>query len=279
MMTLAASLLLAAACSLQPALDLAVFSGGTLIVRRSSLEWDCRGQPLEAAEIGCDRFAGPAVSPDGESVSVWAGSDTLDCILVIEDGGFRILGSWSRAGLPCWDGRGGLWFTAEGQLMRDGCPVGIPLDAHHISVSGDGSRVVFTDDLDRMQVMSTADGQVEMVNDGFRWYAPHFTPLGIVSPSLDGGIRLVADEGTSCELGSGQQPAWWPDRQGILFVRTSDDGHVLLSSDLWLWTAEEGEQRLSDSPEALEAHPHPCGNRVHYVDMATGGVGVLVFAQ
>lgn len=260
---------------LADAMDVALLEGGTLIQGRDSLTWEGPRGVFCASDIGCDRFFQPATSPDGRTVAVWAGSDSLDCIVIVRRAGVKILGPYSEAGAPAWDGTGILWFTAEGSLFRNCTPVGAPLEAYHISISPEGDRVVYTDMDDRILVMSVETGSVEVVSEDYRFYGPFFTPGGeIVSPSMDGGIWLFSGD-TARYVDRGEQPVWWPAGDCLLFIRTADDGMQLLSSDLWTWTPEGGSCALTDTPSLLETNPTPSDDGVFFVDAAVGSVGFV----
>lgn len=253
-------------------MDVAPLADGILVLGRESVAWAGTPGIFAAAEVGCDRLYHPSTSPDGSTVAVWAGSDDDDCILLVRTRGVEVLGPYGEAGLPAWDASGGLWFTAEGALLRNGEPSGILLDAHHISLSPEGDRVVHTDREDRILVTSTLTGRSEIVSDAFRFYGAFFTPQGaIVSASLDGGIWIFSDE-EAVSVGTGEQPAWWPEHQCLVFVRTTDDGEQLLTSDLWTWTPEEGARVYSQTADVLELSPLPLRDGICYVD-AAGTVG------
>jgi hypothetical protein len=257
------------------ALDVALLDGGTLVQGRDTLTWDGGREEFIASDVGCDRFYGASTSPDGRTVAVWAGSDTLDCIVLVRRAGVKILGPYSEAGAPAWDGQGILWFTAEGSLLRNCIPVGVSPEAYSISLSPEGDRVAYTDRNDRILVMTVETGCVEVVSDRYRFYGPFFTPGGdLVSPSMDGGLWLFAGD-VPVYVDRGEQPAWWPERDCLLYIRTTDDGMQLLSSDLWAWTPEIGSRQLSDSPGILETDPTPSVDGVFYVDAGEGLVGFV----
>jgi hypothetical protein len=258
------------------AVGVAPLGDKTLAAGRDLLSWDGRPGSLSAGETGCDRFYGPVSSPDLETVAVWAGSDRGDRIVLVRRDGVELLGPYARAGLPCWDAMGNLWFTAREELLRNGEPFGLNLDAHHISVSPDGGTVAFTDGGDRLLTMDLSTGAVDTVSSSFRYFGPFFTEGGdLVSPTLDGGIRLLRG-GENRLVDWGDHPAWWPEMDGIVYIRTTDDGLRLTSSDLWLWTESSGARMLADTPYILEVNPVPCGNGVYFIDDFSGMVGFRI---
>lgn len=245
----------------------------TLVAGRDFLAWDGEPGELSTEEADCDRFFRPVSSPDLETVAVWAGSDRGDRIVLIRRDGVEVLGLYARAGLPCWDAMGNLWFTAGEELLRNGKPWGLALDAHHISISPDGGTAAFTDSSDRLLTMDLATGAVDTVSSSFRYYGPFFTEnADLVSPTLDGGIRLLRG-GENSPVDWGDHPAWWPEMDGIVYIKTTDDGLRLTSSDLWLWTETSGAGILVETPYILEVNPVPCGTGVYFVDDFSGLVG------
>lgn len=256
-----------------PAMGVASLEEGTVVVGRDFLVWDGAPGVLRASEVGCDRFFRPVSSPDLETVAVWAGSDAVNCVVVLTGSGYEVMGPFTEAGFPCWDGGGNLWFTAEGVLRCNGETVGQVLPTHHISVDNAGGTVVFTDQSDKILSMNIGTGAVDTVSTEYRFYGPFFTPGGaIVSPSLDGGIWLFRGS-EALFVDNGEQPAWWPEKNGIVYIRSTDDGMNLTSSDIWLWTADGGAQQLTDTPYILEINPAPTPEGVYYVDAFSGLVG------
>lgn len=258
---------------LPPATGVAPLQEGIVVTGRDYLVWEGAPGVLRASEVGCDRFYRPVSSPDLGTVAVWAGSDAVNCVVLLSGSGYEAMGPYTRAGLPCWDGAGNLWFTAEELLHRNGEAVGPALSAHHISVDHAGGKVVFTDQGDRVLSMNIGTGAVDTVSTTYRFYGPFFTPDGaIVSPSLDGGIWMFRGS-EALFIDNGEHPAWWPDRNGIIYIKSTDDGMNLTSSDIWLWTEGAGSQQLTDTPYILEINPAPAPDGVYYVDAFGGLVG------
>jgi len=256
-----------------PATGVAPLEEGTLVAGRDYLLWDGTPGVLRASEVGCDRFFRPVSSPDMGTVAVWAGSDAVNCVVVLTCSGFEVMGPYAEAGLPCWDGAGNLWFTAEGSLLRNGDTVRTGLSAHHISIDQAGGTVVFTDRDDRILALNIETGAVDTVSTAYRFYGPFFTPGGdIVSPSLDGGIWMFRNS-DALFVDNGEHPAWWRERNGLVYIRSTDDGMNLTSSEIWLWTGEKGVEQLTDTPYILEVHPAPAPGGVYYVDAFSGLVG------
>jgi hypothetical protein len=257
----------------EPATDVSGFGKSMLFISGNTLMWKGTPGVIHADELGCDRFYRPVESPDGNAVAVWAGADNRNCIVVVNKDGYEVMGPWERAGLPCWDCSGNLWFTAQGELLRNGEYAGQPLSAHHISISPGEERVVFTDRTDRLISMDIASGSVDTLSNDFRYFAPFFINEDeIVSPSLDGGIILFQN-GYPVSIDSGEQPVWWQDRNSLIYVKTTDDGHAITSSDIWMWRPEGGSESLGETPGIIEMNPAPASGGILYVDIVTGRTG------
>lgn len=258
-----------------PVMGVAVLEDDCVLVGRDYILWNGHPGSLSAGETGCERFFGPASSPDGKAVAVWAGSDHISRILKVTREGFAMFGPYERAGLPCWDHDGNLWYTADGSLMVNGEESGLSLSAHHVSVSPRARRLVHTDRQDRLLVMCMVTSDTDTLSTEHRYFGPFFvTEQVIVSPSLDGGIWWF--EG--CEpvfVDFGEHPVWWPERNALVFVKTTDDGISITSSDIWLWTREGGSERLTLTPGVFEMNPAPSSRGIHYVDVRSGRTGFL----
>jgi hypothetical protein len=62
---------------------------------------------------------------------------------------------------------------------------------------------------------------------------------------------------------------WSPDSKQIVYMVSADDGHTVLTTDLFLINADgTGKTRLTDTPDIIEAYPiwSPDGTRIAYVN-------------
>jgi len=269
------SLSLALGGLVSPAMEVAPLDGGIVVAGRNVLIQSTSGRVVRASDYGCDRFYHLTPSPDGSTVAVWAGSETTDCVVKVTADGVQVMGPYAEAGLPCWDAGGNIWFTAEGMLYRNGDSAGLPLEAHHISVSPGGDRVVYTDRNDMILVQEVETATVDTLSSSFRFYAPFFLPdFSIVSASLDGGIILFSS-GEEVFVDYGDQPVWWPGKNCLVYIKTTDDGMQITSSELFSWTREEGTRRLTDTPDCHEMMPCPAETGIFFVDASGGSAGFV----
>jgi len=159
----------------------------------------------------------------------------------------------------------------------------LPVDgAFVLSWPANGSRVAYCRQ-DKLVVADVA-GNIRLLSDSKdgRLYAPVLSPDGkrLVVHRLDGSMLLVEiASGRKVELGEGYAASWSPDGTHILCNVSKDDGHQILTSDLYLIRVADGHRiRLTATPEVLEAYASwaPDGARIAYGDIRTGTIYVAV---
>jgi len=100
----------------------------------------------------------------------------------------------------------------------------------------------------------------------------------VVFSSGNAILMVNADGSELRELARGHHPAWSPDGLKLVFDVARDDGHRILSSDLWLINADGSElTALTQTPDVLETEPSwsPEGRRIAYRLEDTGQICVL----
>jgi Tol biopolymer transport system component len=83
------------------------------------------------------------------------------------------------------------------------------------------------------------------------------------------------------ELGRRDAPAWTRDGRWIVFMDQKDDGHRILSSDLYMISFDGTTTvRLTDTPETIELYPQcsPTENRIVF-NTASGEVRTMTYAE
>ncbi len=68
-------------------------------------------------------------------------------------------------------------------------------------------------------------------------------------------------------LGNGHEPAWNPKSDKIVYMQTKDDGHIIISSDIFVINADGTRKiNLTDTSDKLEMRPdwHPNGKWIIY---------------
>ncbi|MDI6827092.1 MAG: hypothetical protein QME62_01255 [Armatimonadota bacterium] len=84
-----------------------------------------------------------------------------------------------------------------------------------------------------------------------------------------GGKLYVVDKkgGLPVDLGPGSNPSWSPDGKYLIYEVTSDDGHSILSSDLWVSSVDGFERYQLTNTPGIESWPSwsPDGKYIAYV--------------
>ena len=126
------------------------------------------------------------------------------------------------------------------------------------------------------------DSTVLLAGSGF--FNPRFSPdcdSILVSESRADGARIwvVSLSGSARELTFGDYPSWHPDGGRVVFVRLTDDGYSLTSSQLWSVDVVSREARLvgAVSIAAILPSVSPDGSSVAFVDGRNGDSYVSEF--
>jgi len=93
----------------------------------------------------------------------------------------------------------------------------------------------------------------------------------------EGDMFIYATDGTGLlqDLGEGSSPTWSPDGKVILFDYGTSDGHVTLTSDLYVVNADgTGRKQITFALDILEWVPQwsPDGKHVLFGDLKTGAI-------
>lgn len=182
-----------------------------------------------------------------------------------------------RTGAPWFDSEGNLWYTRNGSLYRWNEEVNGSVPAFHVSV--ENGIAAYTDRNDRLRILTLENGR-ERVVQGYRFYAPRVTPSGeVIAPTLTGEIVYLPSDGSLLVVGSGEQPCWSSELQGLFYSVSTDDGHELTGADLWFTLPGESPVRLTSTPDVYETNPECSGTSVWYTDYAAGTVHCVPFDE
>lgn len=93
---------------------------------------------------------------------------------------------------------------------------------------------------------------------------------------LGGPLYVVNADGTNpVDLGQGERPCWSPDGQHLAYMVTTDDGHRITGSDLYICKADGSEKsNLTHSRFQVEMNPYwtPDGQSLVYDEKTTGRI-------
>ncbi len=100
---------------------------------------------------------------------------------------------------------------------------------------------------------------------------------GKVAIEVYGGDLFVVNVDGSglTDLGRGERPAWSPDGKALAFMLTTDDGHSILNSDIFVAPASGGaRQNLTASADRIEMDPDwsPDGSTLLFDERNSGRI-------
>lgn len=107
------------------------------------------------------------------------------------------------------------------------------------------------------------------VEDESGYFSPQTSPVGdaVAAPGLSGHL-YVADMagGGPIDLGIGQNPTWSPDGHYLIYEVTTDDGHDITGSDLWIASRDGRWKKQLTSTGDRERYPSwsPDGRMIIY---------------
>ncbi len=110
------------------------------------------------------------------------------------------------------------------------------------------------------EIFLSVEGSTKRISSGEgKYFLPLISPNGCktVYQEISRGLYVYDFlEGTQVHVGRGESPAWSPDSKYLAYEVTSDDGHRLLSSDLFI-AAIDGTMnvQLTRTPQLLERRP------------------------
>ncbi|NOZ03260.1 MAG: hypothetical protein GXO92_01435 [FCB group bacterium] len=96
---------------------------------------------------------------------------------------------------------------------------------------------------------------------------------------LGGNLWIAdADGRNAIDLGPGHEPSWHPRSDKLAYMRTTDDGHRILSSDIFVVNADgSGKINLTETPDIIEMRPDwsPDGRWIIYDTYDRGTIMML----
>jgi Tol biopolymer transport system component len=94
-----------------------------------------------------------------------------------------------------------------------------------------------------------------------------------------GDMYVINIDGTGLiNLGKGYRPKWSPDNQNIVYMITEDDGHRILSSDIYIIKTDETEKtNITNTNNKIEMNPDwsPDGKMIAYDVLDEGAIYIL----
>jgi Tol biopolymer transport system component len=134
------------------------------------------------------------------------------------------------------------------------------------------SEVAFIDQDSQIWVVDENGNRKKLIDvEGVQGYAsPVASPDGdkYAVRGFDDNLYVASPNGgLPVNLGAGTDPTWSPGGDYVIYVRQSDDGHRITSSDLWISSADGSRQMKLTSTDGIEESPSwsPDGKYVAYV--------------
>jgi len=154
----------------------------------------------------------------------------------------------------------GATFSAFGSLLSSQASNGKP------------GKGVYVDPESQIWVVDENGNRKKLIDvEGVPGYAtPAKSPTedNYAVPGYDGNLYIANPNGSDpVNLGQGSNPTWSPDGRYLIYDRSMDDGHRLISSDLWISNFDGSWQfQLTNTP-GVELYPSwsPDGNWIAYV--------------
>jgi Tol biopolymer transport system component len=220
-------------------------------------------------------FLAPQFSPDGRELLV-TGSQLRGLQVVhLATGAIRELTDEAEAGVHArWTPDGRVHFRAP----RAGTRRDLVVSADRtVTTFSPPPALAFAQD-DRMYVVDRK-GALARIGSGDRFFGAAVSPDGdkVVFQGLTTGLHLyIRSTGVLRYIGPGTAPAWSPDSTRIAYEVTEDDGHVIVASELYVYTlATDRAAPVTASDRVIERRPSfsPDGSQLAYDDN-TGGIHV-----
>ncbi len=112
--------------------------------------------------------------------------------------------------------------------------------------------------------------ETPLTNGGDSWFSPQISPDGnkVAYEGLTTGIQIKdLKTGEITDIGQGNGAQWTPDGSGLIYQYAQDDGHDVISGDIYYARADgSGLFNITNTPDIIELHPmiSPCGRYVTY---------------
>jgi Tol biopolymer transport system component len=225
------------------------------------------GRPI----TGKEDFLAAKWSPDGRFMLLTKGKYRGLYILSLEDQSVRTLTDAHGVGYDAkWSQDGRFIVIREHERLKVIDMKGNPVTSEHASPE-EASSVVYTRDDVVYFRSSQARPETKVSSGEDKFFMPLLSPdrKKVAYIGLSSGIHIKnLENGGIVSIGGGTDIAWTPDAKGIIYTRTVDDGHRIVSSDLYFADARGGEViNLTMTPDRRESHAaiSPAGSGLAYI--------------
>ena len=195
-------------------------------------------------------------------------------LIEIETGGVSILLESSNLGIPHQTEPGSIQFRDADQFRS-------------IKLSRTSSvryELPFAYQLND-QILVVAKGITKQITttDG-KYFLPEISPDGtkVLYQEISRGIYVTELQNNKIfYLGNGDDPAWSPDSKHIIYEITTDDGHSIMSSELYIASLDRQKIQLTNTYDLLEMRPSWSMDGKFIAYEANGGIFIaeIVFGR
>jgi Tol biopolymer transport system component len=99
----------------------------------------------------------------------------------------------------------------------------------------------------------------------------------VAAVQKNGQLSILKRDKMPISLGEGYAPAWSPESDAIVFMRTEDDGHDYTSGDLYIAELSGKVQPLLITPDTIEIYPHwsPDGSSIVFENYSDATIELI----
>ena len=163
------------------------------------------------------------------------------------------------------------WIDSDKLYLRSNDKITYVRSGLNVQENKKNRTVVYTDS-EKIYLESVGKKSADIIDPvlGVQYLEPVLSPDGSkVAFQIVGGNLQVYELNTFQlhDLGKGSNPRWSPNGEKIVYQMTTDDGHILISSELYLINFDGTDKlQLTNTQNVHEMRPvfYPKGNRIIY---------------
>ena len=163
------------------------------------------------------------------------------------------------------------WIDSDKLYLRSGTEIYYIRSGLNVQESKKNHSIVYTDS-EKIYLESLEKKSADIIDPvlSARYLEPVLSPDGskLAFQIVGGNLQVYELNNFQLyDLGKGSRPRWSPNGKKIVYQLTTDDGHRVISSDIYLINFDgTGKLQLTNTPNVHEMRPsfYPKGNRIIY---------------